>query len=369
MQRVFPGLERKIALCRMILSVVALVAIILDPTQPTLTRWVTLRGGSFVIDPYVLAVLLAHLGYSSAIYRLVAQPRWATRELGLATTWIDVLAGALIALLTEGITSPFYAFFVFPVVASGLRAGFRLSVAVTTTSTLLYLGLILIAGPEGTNFYVMRPIYLAIVGYLVGYLGQQRLDLENELREAAKAAQRHVIARDLHDSFAQTFTAIDVRIESCREQIARGQTAEALRGLGNLQEAVNREHGSLRHYIRLLGNLDTTRGSAGRRFEPAVSMTADCSASAHVFDQLLQILREGLANIRQHAKASTATIHVRSDATHLHLRIDDDGIGFKENAEAPWSISSRAKELGGSVAISRRGDKGVHLDITLPLAA
>jgi hypothetical protein len=50
-------LEVSIARCRVLLSAVAMVAVYVDPTHPTLTRWLPLRGGPFTIDPYALAVM------------------------------------------------------------------------------------------------------------------------------------------------------------------------------------------------------------------------------------------------------------------------------------------------------------------------
>ena len=45
-----PDLEASIARCRVLLSAIAIVAVYVDPTHPTLTRWVPLRGGAFTID-------------------------------------------------------------------------------------------------------------------------------------------------------------------------------------------------------------------------------------------------------------------------------------------------------------------------------
>ena len=66
-----PDIERSIARCRLVLSLGALAAVFVDPTEPILTRWIPLTGGSFVIDPYALATLIAHLCYSGAMIVVV----------------------------------------------------------------------------------------------------------------------------------------------------------------------------------------------------------------------------------------------------------------------------------------------------------
>ena len=42
--------ERNIAQCRVILSVAAFVAVYIDPTRPTLMRWIPLTGGPFTLE-------------------------------------------------------------------------------------------------------------------------------------------------------------------------------------------------------------------------------------------------------------------------------------------------------------------------------
>ena len=38
-------IERNIAQCRVMLSVAAFITVYIDPTRPTLTRWLPLTGG------------------------------------------------------------------------------------------------------------------------------------------------------------------------------------------------------------------------------------------------------------------------------------------------------------------------------------
>src|SRR5207253_1964032 len=109
----------------MILSVAAFVVVYIDPTRPTLTRWLPLTGGPFTLDPRALAVMLLHLAYSVATYLVVRQQLATATRIATVSTWADVLFGAAIALVTEGANSPFYVFFAFAVLAAGFRGGWR----------------------------------------------------------------------------------------------------------------------------------------------------------------------------------------------------------------------------------------------------
>jgi len=66
-------MERSIARCRLLLSVIALIAVYVDPTGPTLMPWLDLGGGRFAIDPHVLSVMGGHLLYSALVYYVLVR--------------------------------------------------------------------------------------------------------------------------------------------------------------------------------------------------------------------------------------------------------------------------------------------------------
>ena len=176
-----PRLEQNIARCRLVLSIAAFVAVYVDPTEPLLSRWIPLEAGAFVLDPRLLIILAGHLTYSLVVYAGLARQQLSPTTVAARTVAIDVLFGVAIAVLTEGVTSPAYPFFAFAVVTAGLRAGLRQAIVVTAASVVLYVCFILVSTRRDAEAYIMRPIYLAITGYLVGYLGEQRHRLQEEI--------------------------------------------------------------------------------------------------------------------------------------------------------------------------------------------
>lgn len=360
-----PHIEDSIARCRIILSVVALVAVFIDPTEPLLSRWIPLSSGHFTIDPYVLIVMGAHLAYSVVAYAGVTGDEPAALRLAQRTTWLDVAFGAAIAFLTEGVTSPFYPFFAFAVIVAGFRSGLRQALLVTAVSVSLYLCLILVSAPGNFNIYIMRPAYIGITGYLVGYLGQQRLELQKEIRQLEAAEQRHRIARDLHDGFVQALAGINLRIESCRRSLGKSREADALAELTELQQSINREYDDLRAFMRSLAGIDVSPTGSGQRTNTRLSLHADLTGSAELVDHVLQIVREGISNVRRHARADSALVEVQESASKVQIRIQDDGCGFAGDS-TPWSIVSRVHELGGQLEMVKGSGAGAHLSIVLP---
>jgi signal transduction histidine kinase len=361
-------IERKVARCRILLSLFALAAALLTPHNDILLRWSGLTPSAVPrIEPYALVVLAAHLGYSAAVYGSLAVGL-VPRGIVAITTWCDVLAATAIAYFTEGPTSPFYVFFAFAVVAAGVRGGFRFSVAVTALSVWLYLSLFAVSVSQvrtaDMTLYVLRPAYLAIIGYLVAYLGRLRLGLEQKLGALERAKERGEIARALHDGCVQALAGTNLTLGSCQELVRRGRGEEALASLGELQTSITREYDALRTYIRELADREAAPTSE-REFQTQFAVRADFVGSGTLVEHVLHIMLEGARNVRRHAFARTASIEARAVGAEIQLRIDDDGLGFSDDARPPWSIASRVDQLGGQIEMAHNRSTGAHLTIAL----
>jgi signal transduction histidine kinase len=358
-----PGLamELSIARCRLVLSLFALVAIYVDPAEPTI-------GAFFVITPNALGMIGAHFAYSLVVLVALRKRLASAEQAARVTAWGDVVFATGIALVTEGTSSPFYVFFAFALVTVGFRSGLRRAVVITSVSVAVYLALLLFGDhPDQINFHIMRPAYLAVLGYLVGYMGEQQLRLGDKVRELEAAAQRDAIARSLHDGYNQSLAGVNLRLETCRELLHRGKVADTLRELGELQNGVIREYDDLRAYIRSLADRDLTPAGTSSPSGTRYAVQAQFAGSADFVEHVLQILREGALNVRRHARARSASMTVRMVGAEVLIQIDDDGVGFRRGPEPPWSIASRARELAGSVRV---GDgPGGHVLVALPQGA
>ncbi len=89
---------------------------------------------------------------------------------------------------------------------------------------------------------------------------------------------------------------------------------------------------------------------------------------------LYRIVQEALANVKQHAKASSATVSlIRQDGT-LELQIEDDGVGFAPPAVDTkehygiLEIRERVYAMNGTFTISSVPGQGTTLNIQVPLA-
>jgi signal transduction histidine kinase len=350
----FGDFDLNIARTRIILSLFAMLSLYVDPST---------AGGLFHLTPYALTTLACHLTYSVGIYYTL-QHGPARRRLASITLPLDLLFATAIAYLTEGQTSPSYVFFVFAIIAVGIRSGLRTTICVTLCGVGLYL-LVIALSEKLAGFYVMRAVYLAIAGYLVGFFGQQRLNYEERVRLLEAQAERHSIARSLHDSYVQSLAGVNLRLETCRELLRRGHLDAVSQELKELQLGVLRQYDEVRDYIRTLAGVDSpsSREAAATFADPGVRVEIKFNAPSWIAERILQIALEGLRNARKHARASFVKIDAVETGESVLVTIADDGVGFASGAAPPWTIASHVAEAGGHLHIDGSGSGYLKLEM------
>ena len=280
----------------------------------------------------------------------------------------DILFATALALFAEGPTSPSYAFFAFAIIAAGGCFDFRTTTRVTVCSVAVYLLTLVLVQGVAKNPYLMRPGYLAITGYLIAFLGQQRANFEARIRELESTAERERIARSLHDGDARASASFNLRLAACRELLSKHREGEALTELTELRLGVAREYDEVRLYLRTLVNLDqqAVRSSLFGDFDTHFQVEMAFTASGLMVEQIFQVALEGIRNAWRHGKAQSVSITVGEAGGIVRIAIDDDGTGFSGGDGVPWAIASRVAEFGGHLTIKNDHQPGAHLEIEMP---
>jgi signal transduction histidine kinase len=350
-------LDLNIALGRVVLSVLAIASWYIDPAY----------GGWFFIDKPSLIIFTLHLAYSLATFALVDLGIAALLLPGMCTI-LDIAFAAMITVVTEGPTSPSWLFFVFAMIVVECRTSFRAAIAVTICSALAYFLLLALFVPGPKNEYLMRSAYLAITGYLIGFIGEQHARFEARVRDLEAAAERHAIALALHDGCVQVLAGANLRLETCRALMKTGRSDDALARITDLQKGLTCEYDEVRAYTRSLAGVEQIPESEDHQFavETLFEVTANFAGRAPLLQQVLQIVLEGVRNSWQHGRADCAAINI-STADHLiRIAMDDDGVGFRNSEHPPWEIASRVAEYGGRLRIRGGERHGAHLEIEIP---
>jgi|CXWK01.1.fsa_nt_gi two-component system nitrate/nitrite sensor histidine kinase NarX len=236
---------------------------------------------------------------------------------------------------------------------------------------------------------VLKPFELQSLRITASLLSlAAKLDGQNhEARRVAVLEERAAIARELHDSLAQSLSYMKIqlaRLQSYQassdyenKQQIQAVTGELRQGLDNAYKELRELLVTFRVHMDARG-LDCAIESAIEEFTqrsgvpvsldnrlPGVPLTVN--EEFHV----LQVVREALSNILHHAAAQNVTIVMaqQGDAS-ISITIDDDGVGLHSSIASQAShhgqkiMNERARNLGGSIEIRPRSVAGTRVRLT-----
>ena len=243
-------------------------------------------------------------------------------------------------------------------------------------------GLILLAGISGPG-----PDHL-LLGKAIGREAASALDrfaLARLERETYVARTRGAIARDLHDSVAQSLAGACFRLEALRRSVHEGPVLDAPAAeqeIVTVRDALRREQGHIRSLIDSLRlrepppelrdlsqDINAALGDAGAHWglDTALDAPGSMPVPGWVSHELQQLVREAVANAARHGRAGRVALRMALAEGRLALHILDDGTGFDAaaNSADPWSIGERVAALGGELFVES-GAAGTRLAIALP---
>ncbi len=101
------------------------------------------------------------------------------------THWADVGWYIVLISLSSGTSSVFFFFFFFAILVASFRWGFRSGLSVAVISAILFTAVGFATAPKGPNFelnrFLLRPIYLFVLGYMMAYWGGYEITLKRRL--------------------------------------------------------------------------------------------------------------------------------------------------------------------------------------------
>ncbi|MFD9903655.1 GAF domain-containing protein [Streptomyces sp. NPDC059063] len=229
----------------------------------------------------------------------------------------------------------------------------------------------------------------ATVEMIAGFADHAALALEiaEHRRDAEQLLvlnDRDRIARDLHDLAIQRLFASGLSLQSVLNRLDdRPDVAERVRrvvdDLDDTIKVVRSTIYALHERNRsdtagLRARLVTEAGKAAETlgFAPALRMSGllDTDVPEGHREQLLAVLREALANVARHARASAVEVTAEATGTTLRLRVADNGRGIDPTVgrrSGLANIGSRADGLGGTFALTANEPTGTVLEWAVPL--
>lgn len=212
-------------------------------------------------------------------------------------------------------------------------------------------------------------------------------------------AERHRIARELHDSVSQYVLSAGMAVELARGEAGElGPPAAALAGqLNQAKDLTQQAIQQLRDAIYALhhaasgeapASLPELLAELAGHYRPRLPVQVRVDGGTAQVDpradhELVRIAGEALFNVANHAKATRAVIRLRYRPLQLMLAIADDGTGdpvtlsrllrIERNAVTDGrhrglaNMAARAEKVGGTIAFRRARLGGVRVEVRIPL--
>ncbi|MBA8815382.1 signal transduction histidine kinase [Microbacterium halimionae] len=223
--------------------------------------------------------------------------------------------------------------------------------------------------------------------------GAERARLVAELTEAQSAvaalnhdrgiaAERERIARDIHDTLAQTLAGLVLLSELSSRHIRDGKADAAAKTIETVERTAREALNESRALVARMAAVPSDDALAAaierlaERFRTEVGLTIDVSVDAGAALPrdgqvvLLRCLQEALANVRKHAQATLVTVSLTSDDDEIVMSVYDDGVGFDSSRARTGfgldGIVDRVALAGGAVAIDSTSGSGTQLNVRVP---
>jgi two-component system nitrate/nitrite sensor histidine kinase NarX len=190
--------------------------------------------------------------------------------------------------------------------------------------------------------------------------------------------ERATIARELHDSIAQSLSCLKIQV-SCLQMQHTALTPEIQQQLDAMRDEINTAYRQLRELLTtfrlklsesgLLAALRSTVEEFNQRLGYDIVLNYHLppqAVSAHQGIHLLQIVREALSNTYKHAQATATSITLSQQQGYIELRVRDNGIGISDdnrrtNHYGLIIMRDRARSLHGDCTVQRLVSGGTEV--------
>lgn len=268
-----------------------------------------------------------------------------------------------------------------PRIPSELRAYFQ------SQGTRKFLRLPTLVGGEVKGFITIRhaerPPYQSTEIELAQALAHQAM-LAIQSRQAATLEERNRMARDIHDTLAQGFTAIVVQLQAAEDANSKGLKREAEKHLQTARDLARQSLTEARRSVQALRPQaledrpfwDALKGmikqsSAGTALRTKFQVRGQPRELPPLWQEnLLHIGQEALTNTLKYARAARFEARLSFNKTEVRLEFEDDGEGFtttdRHDGFGLTGMRERVEQMGGALSLTSARGKGTKIVVVSP---
>jgi len=210
---------------------------------------------------------------------------------------------------------------------------------------------------------------------------RQLQEYAGQAEELATAKERNRLARELHDSVAQTLYGLTLQAEAAARELNSGQTDKAVEQLHEIRDSAQQTLKETRLLIfelrppileqeglvpALRARLESVESRSGLKTQTQLQELNQLPARVEA--GLYGISNEVLNNILKHARATVIKVALKKESKKIVLEISDNGMGFDVTsleAQSGMGLSSmkeRAEQFGGNLQI-KSGPSGTTIRV------
>ena len=215
-------------------------------------------------------------------------------------------------------------------------------------------------------------------------LSGQRSDLARRLITVQEEVLRS-ISRELHDEFGQILTAIGAIMSRAAKQDVPPQFRESLQEVREITQSTLEKTRSLYQSLHpailddggleqavswYLPVFEKQTGIKVQYRKTGVSPVVADGVAIHVY----RVLQEALNNLAKHSKSSLAWVRMEFAPDHLHLEVEDRGIGLPTDKTGGRrgigmvAMRERAELVRGKIEFLRPEEGGTLVRLDVPLS-
>jgi len=210
----------------------------------------------------------------------------------------------------------------------------------------------------------------------------QLKEYSGQAEELATAKERNRLARELHDSVAQTLYGLTLQAEAAARELKTGQTDRATEQLREIRDSAQQSLQETRLLIfelrppileqeglasALRARLESVESRSGLKAQ--IQLQEVDQLPAKIEAGLYGVSNEALNNVLKHAHATVIKVSLKKKSNKINLEIQDDGVGFDVDAALGGmglsGMKERAEQFGGVLQIeSGANGTTVRVEVT-----
>lgn len=226
-----------------------------------------------------------------------------------------------------------------------------------------------------------RSLLEALTAHLAGAMENLRLNALE--KEAAVSQERSLLARELHDSIAQSLAFLKIQVQLMRDAMEHSDSAQMRDVLAEIDLGVLESYADVRelllHFRTRASEEDIAPAlqTTLRKFEHQSGLKTNLQIQGHGMPlapqaqiQVLHVVQEALSNIRKHACATQVWLDVQQQP-QWRFEVRDNGSGFAharaldETHVGLRIMKERAAQIGAGVEVISVPGRGTSVILQL----